>query len=205
MSIIERVADLLGPLEQDSKSEIAESPERDPIVRAVTEHADHPVIQGQRDPQSQPAQEANGDFHAGVNPGHHVGETTATISSIRTRATVETGRHSAMYRVDRDCLRRNGLIQPESVRTPVAECFRMIKSQILINMINSTDRAPSNVLMVTSALPNEGKSFCAVNLAISIALERDRSVLLVDGDVAAPSVPTILDLDVERGLLDALG
>jgi protein-tyrosine kinase len=59
-------------------------------------------------------------------------------------------------------------------------------------------------VMVTSALPGEGKTFCAINLAISIALEVNRTALLVDADVARPSVPRALGFDAERGLMEVL-
>ena len=62
-----------------------------------------------------------------------------------------------------------------------------------------------NLIMVTSAVPGEGKTFCAVNLALSIAMELDQTVLLVDADVARPSLPRVLGLPSGRGLLDALG
>jgi protein-tyrosine kinase len=58
--------------------------------------------------------------------------------------------------------------------------------------------------MVTSAIAGEGKTFCAINLAISIALERDRTVLLVDADVAKPSVSRALGLHTEGGLMEVL-
>jgi receptor protein-tyrosine kinase len=58
--------------------------------------------------------------------------------------------------------------------------------------------------MVTSALPNEGKTFTAVNLALSMANELDRTVLLVDADVARPALPEIFGLPASRGLLDVL-
>ena len=58
--------------------------------------------------------------------------------------------------------------------------------------------------MVTSALPGEGKSFSAINLAISIAMELDYTVMLVDADVARPSVLNMLGLPPAKGLLDVL-
>jgi receptor protein-tyrosine kinase len=58
--------------------------------------------------------------------------------------------------------------------------------------------------MVTSALLGEGKTFCAINLAMSIAMEVDRSVLLVDADVMRPSVMDRIGLRNARGLLDVL-
>ena len=58
--------------------------------------------------------------------------------------------------------------------------------------------------MVTSAVPGEGKTFSAINLAMSIAMELDQTVLLVDADVARPSLPRVLGLPSGKGLLDAL-
>jgi exopolysaccharide/PEP-CTERM locus tyrosine autokinase len=58
--------------------------------------------------------------------------------------------------------------------------------------------------MVTSAFPGEGKSFCAINLALSIAAERDHQVLLVDADVARPSIPRELGFSASAGLMNLL-
>jgi receptor protein-tyrosine kinase len=58
--------------------------------------------------------------------------------------------------------------------------------------------------MVTSSLPSEGKTFTAINLAMSVAMEFDNTVLLIDGDVAHPMLPTLLDVPSEPGLLDLL-
>jgi len=61
-----------------------------------------------------------------------------------------------------------------------------------------------NLIMVTSALPGEGKSFTAVNLAMSLATELDYRVLLVDADVARPSLRRVFDLPAGPGLMDVL-
>jgi exopolysaccharide/PEP-CTERM locus tyrosine autokinase len=58
--------------------------------------------------------------------------------------------------------------------------------------------------MVTSALPGDGKTFTSINLALSMALELDISVLLVDADAPKPHVSEILALQREPGLMDAL-
>jgi receptor protein-tyrosine kinase len=58
--------------------------------------------------------------------------------------------------------------------------------------------------MVSSARPGEGKTFCAVNLAMSIALERDLTVMLVDADVAKPSIADTLGFEADRGLIDLI-
>jgi exopolysaccharide/PEP-CTERM locus tyrosine autokinase len=97
------------------------------------------------------------------------------------------------------------MIAPDGERTLIAESFRRVKRQILANVANPKPGAPPpNLVLVTSALPGEGKTFCAVNLAISIALEMDRTVLLVDADVAKPSVPQALGLEPGKGLMDVL-
>ena len=93
---------------------------------------------------------------------------------------------------------------PDGERTPISEGFRRIKREILANVADPKAGAPANLVLVTSALPGEGKTYCAINLAISIALERDRTVLLVDADVAKPSIPRTLGVNVERGLMDVL-
>jgi len=107
-------------------------------------------------------------------------------------------------RIDLDRLRRQSMITPDGERTPVAESFRRIKRQILTNAANPRAGVPANLVLVTSALAKEGKTFCAINLALSIALEMDHTVLLVDADVAKPSVPQALGLEAEKGLMDIL-
>jgi receptor protein-tyrosine kinase len=62
----------------------------------------------------------------------------------------------------------------------------------------------ANLIMVTSSLPEEGKTFVSINLAISLAMELDKSVLLVDADVSRPSVLSRLGLPSSEGLLDVL-
>jgi exopolysaccharide/PEP-CTERM locus tyrosine autokinase len=97
------------------------------------------------------------------------------------------------------------MITPDGERTAIAESFRRIKQQILANVASPRTGAPrANLVLVTSALAGEGKTFCAINLAISIALEMDRTVLLVDADVAKPGVPQALGLEAEKGLMDVL-
>jgi exopolysaccharide/PEP-CTERM locus tyrosine autokinase len=64
--------------------------------------------------------------------------------------------------------------------------------------------ANANMIMVTSALPGEGKTFTSINLALSIAMEMDKTVLLIDADVAKPDVTARLGVEAEKGLIDIL-
>jgi protein-tyrosine kinase len=103
-------------------------------------------------------------------------------------------------------LKATGFVTPDADRTEIAEEFRLIKRPLLINATGQGGEAVprGNMIMVTSALPGEGKTFCAVNLAISIAMELDRTVLLVDADVAKPKLLEYLGVKAEHGLLDVL-
>jgi protein-tyrosine kinase len=99
-----------------------------------------------------------------------------------------------------------GLVVPSSPRSQIAEEFRVIKRPILANA-HGKGAAPvdnGNLIMVTSSVPGEGKSFNSINLAMSIAMELDNRVLLVDADVARPSVLNLLGLPPAKGLMDVL-
>lgn len=112
--------------------------------------------------------------------------------------------------IDRALLREHGLIVPGAAITPLAEEFRMVKRQLLTTAkavaakgtAEAGDRA--RMILVCSARPNEGKTFCAINLALSMAAEKDMEILLVDADFAKPDVLERLGLAGGPGLLDAL-
>ncbi len=111
------------------------------------------------------------------------------------------------YELNIEHMKSHGLLTPEDSRSNLAEEFRMIKRPIINNAFGTrSDFVRSgNLVMITSALPREGKSFCTINLALSIAHEVDRTVLLVDADVARPAIPKYLGVQAEIGLLDVLG
>lgn len=99
-----------------------------------------------------------------------------------------------------------GLVVPSAPRSQIAEEFRVIKRPILANA-HGKGAAPvdnGNLIMVTSSVPGEGKSFNSINLAMSIAMELDNRVLLVDADVARPSILNLLGLPPAKGLMDVL-
>ncbi len=108
--------------------------------------------------------------------------------------------------IDLANLGRRGYLTPDAAKSQMADEFRVIKRPILRNVmgIAGAPAKNSNLVMVTSALPGEGKTFTALNLAMSIAMELDNTVLLVDGDVAHPTLPNLLGIPNEPGLLDLL-
>ena len=103
-------------------------------------------------------------------------------------------------------LHRMGVVSPDAEKSQIAEEFRIIKRPLIANAFGqgAARVKNGNLIMVTSSLPGEGKSFCAINLAISMAMEMDRTVLLIDADVAKPRVPEYLGIHADKGLLDVL-
>jgi protein-tyrosine kinase len=109
-------------------------------------------------------------------------------------------------RLDDAHLASRGFLSPSASGTRLSSEFRSIKRPLLGNAFGRDREAVENArrIMVASAYPDEGKSFCAINLALSIAAERDQSVLLVDADVARPSLPGLLDFEQGAGLIDLI-
>lgn len=109
--------------------------------------------------------------------------------------------------IDRGLLAEGGMIVPGAPVGPLAEEFRLIKRQLFVTRARleaGNEAEKARTLLVCSARPDDGKTFCAINLALSIAAERDTEVLLVDADVAKPDVCRRLGLPAGPGLLDAL-
>ncbi|HEX8574131.1 MAG TPA: exopolysaccharide biosynthesis protein [Allosphingosinicella sp.] len=109
--------------------------------------------------------------------------------------------------IDRDSLRSRGFIVPDSPAGPLAEEFRIVKRQLLLGMGAGSSVAADKrrTILVCSAQPDEGKTFCAVNLALSLAGERDMEVLLVDADFPKPEILDLLGIEAKgAGFVDAL-
>jgi receptor protein-tyrosine kinase len=102
-------------------------------------------------------------------------------------------------------LEEAGYVLGANATSRIAEEFRIVKRPVLTNIqAAGKDMTRANMVMVTSSVPGEGKTFTAINLALSIAMEMDKRVLLVDADVAQPSIPHRLGLSAGKGLLDLL-
>jgi exopolysaccharide/PEP-CTERM locus tyrosine autokinase len=106
-------------------------------------------------------------------------------------------------RLDFQRLEAAGFITRDTTQTRTSEEFRLIKRSILRTYKEAND-PNSNIIMVTSALSGEGKTFTAINLAMSIAFERDFRVLLVDADVRKADILGHLGIKPGRGLVDVL-
>lgn len=126
-----------------------------------------------------------------VRQGARPDKTTAVVRSLE----IDFSDISAM-----------GFLTPDDTTSSIAQEMRIVKRPILTKAME--DRGHNNVkynlLAVTSALPGEGKTFSAINLAFSIAMEVDRTVLLVDADNARAGVSETLGFDADAGLSDLL-
>lgn len=108
--------------------------------------------------------------------------------------------------VNRDALREAGLIAPESDEQLLVHQYRDIKRPLIAHAFGNraTKIENGNIIMITSSLAGEGKTFSSINLALSMAREKDHSVLLVDADVAKPQTSEIFGASEQPGLLDLL-
>jgi protein-tyrosine kinase len=131
----------------------------------------------------------------------------ATATAAASAPAPEPPRMSRRVTIDHSALDDSGMASAHSERSLIAEEFRMIKRPLILKAFDekaANGSGPNNLVMVSSARPGDGKTFTAVNLAMSIALERDLTVMLVDGDIAKPSIPSVLGIEADLGLIDLI-
>ena len=145
----------------------------------------------------------------GRKPAIHQSKSTnrrlpATVIPVARKKKVEFD--GVKHHIDEEQLIRRGLLAPLDQAIPVADEFRRIKRPLIDNAmkLESGHENHMNLIVVASALPGTGKTFCSVNLAASISLERELNVLLVDADVAKPHISTAFGLADKPGLIDIL-
>jgi len=115
-------------------------------------------------------------------------------------------RPKGILTLDKISLANRGYLIDNGTRKSIKDEFRQIKRKLLHNAFGNASKTlhHSNLIMVSSAKPNEGKTFVAINLALSIALEQDKTVLLIDADVLRPSISRELGIDEHPGIIDYL-
>jgi exopolysaccharide/PEP-CTERM locus tyrosine autokinase len=111
-----------------------------------------------------------------------------------------------IVQIDTAALRAAGLLPPQHQERQIGEQYRQIKRPLVMSATGrGGPKLPlGHLIMMASALPGEGKTFTSINLAFSMALEKDIRVLLVDADVAKPHISKLLGIQAEPGLLDLL-
>lgn len=135
-------------------------------------------------------------------------DAAASDSAAQPAAATEASAKSSrlMLNIDLASLSERNFVSMATERRLIYEEFRVIKRKLINNAfgsLSSTLKHP-NLILVTSSRPGEGKTFTSVNLALSIALEQDKTVLLVDADVLRPNVSRTLEISTQLGLTDYL-
>ena len=125
-------------------------------------------------------------------------------AAARRQASGDTAVPEPAIRIDHDVLRAAGMQPPAHQEHELSQEYRRIKRPLINGALGRGVAAlpQGNLIMITSAVPGEGKTFMSLNLAFSTCLEEDVTVLLVDGDVVNPRISQILGVDHEQGLLD---
>lgn len=104
-------------------------------------------------------------------------------------------------------LRQHNFLVPGAAANSLSEAFRIAKRHLLVSALGTVE-VPAidrgRAIVVTSSFPNEGKTFCSINLALALASEKDLEVTLVDGDTVKPEILSLLGLGGTGGLMDAL-
>ncbi len=202
MSLVEKALQKMKLAEREAAGAAA------PQARAATPPATAPVVPP---PAASPRVEPPRVEQA-ATPAPDRAEAVAPIArreAPAAEAVVPRARpeHKALQ-IDPATLRERGYLPPAPQERELTEQYRHIKRPLVARAFGRAGIAPVRrgaVVMVTSALPREGKTFTAINLTRSIALEKDASVLLIDCDVANPQCTRAMGADGMAGLMDALG
>lgn len=119
---------------------------------------------------------------------------------------VSVSHKTEVLELDKASLEARGYLIDNGTRKSIKDEFRQIKRKLLNNAFGAAAKTldNSNLVMVSSSKPNEGKTFVSINLALSIALEQDKTVLLIDADVLRPSVNRELGIGNVSGLIEYL-
>lgn len=116
---------------------------------------------------------------------------------VRTRFRITPVKH---VRLDPSFLEKTRIINLMNAEDPILDYYRLLRSQILQEL----EKNAAKIICVTGANPNEGKTTTAINLAISLSVQPENKVVLIDGDLRNGSVASCLDISVKTGLADFL-
>jgi protein-tyrosine kinase len=157
--------------------------------------------------QSQKAFDVNKEERQNPLESEQGTQQSSVEKALQKQTTLSKGNNvTSTIQIDFEMLEKKGFVSTNSQRQLINEEFRAIKRKLLDNAFGPLSKSlkNSNIIMVTSSRPGEGKTFTAINLALSIALEKDKTVLLVDADVLRPNVMKTLELERKQGLMEYL-
>lgn len=153
------------------------------------------------------AQSGGVQTRSGQDPGP-IGGVAPFLAAPEDWSAQQDAAGSGANRVDLDfaLLSSRGYMVPGEQNVHMAEEYQQIKRRLLANMVDGMmpAGAPSNLVMVTSSVPGEGKTFTSLNLAISMAMEMERTVLVVDTDILKCDLSKLVGAYGRPGLFDVL-
>ncbi len=145
---------------------------------------------------------------AGGKPSDHADQPPTAAPAGEQLASALPGHGQAVepLTINLSLLRKHGVYPPPYLEDTIRDQYRRIKRPLVANATGRGAAAVQrgNLIMITSAIAGEGKTFTSVNLALSIARDPDLSVTLVDGDVARASASKLLGVQDQPGLIDLL-
>jgi len=129
-----------------------------------------------------------------------------SVDKEDTHQSVTREENSNYFELDKENLDERGFLIDTGTRKSIKDELRQIKRKLLSNAFGPASKTldRSNLIMISSSKPNEGKTFISINLALSIALEQDKTVLLIDADVLRPSINRELGIPQTAGLIEYL-
>jgi protein-tyrosine kinase len=181
-----------------------------PAVNPLTAHTDPAVAVGSEAHGPAPTDGANGRAVPMPTPAPIPHATPGPAIRVVLPEPVPAPLHGVA--VDLDALGAKGFVTPQTSRSLINDQYRVVKRTLIRNAVTPAAEGSSRkLIMIASAVAGEGKTFSSVNLAMSIASELDHTVMLVDADVARPSVLRTLGVEGQvgvdgtaRGLMDIL-
>ena len=144
---------------------------------------------------------------AGGTPAGDADQPSSTTAGLnRTSALPEHRQGVKPLSIDLGQLRKHGVFPPPYMEDTIRDQYRRIKRPLVANATGrgATAVERGNLIMITSAVPGEGKTFTSINLALSIARDPDMSVTLVDGDISRAHASKLLGVQDQPGLIDLL-
>ena len=192
-STIERIAKELGKRQRPSP-ESAATHAAEPIMRAALPAEMDGIAVDARSKRREPVLKPAIAPPAPEQPAHPASPSSEVASRFR------------VIEIDLAGLAALGLLTPDASQSRLANEMRVIKRPLINNCYGKSGNGVMNAnrIMITSALPGEGKSFLSTNLAMTIATERDSTVLLVEADPTRPALAQLFGLSAGRGLMDLL-
>ncbi len=176
------------------------------IIEKAVEKLTHDPIEPNRIAEKKDSENVSQVFGAVVAEADRVSGHRFSSSEDQNLEISEEQDSSEEIKVDLKRLRKAQIILGDEDNPRLTEELRMIKRRLLVNAAGLGD-APvenGNLIMVTSSIPDEGKTFIATNLALSIAREIDRTVLLIDADIAKSDTTKTFGAAGKKGLTEYL-